>query len=435
MAGIRERSAWFAACGVCCSLVACGAQELPIACEEAESTTERIEQISLDEPNPAGTPVKRRTNECTSQGEVISIDVKSSPYRAKGDGESDEIGAIQAAVDAAKLRAASIPGTCTVQVFLPAGSYHVTEGIFVPSRVSLKGESRSATKIIKSTEGSLIELRDRARPHCSSEEHISVSALTLEMRASLEDRSKPFGSGGHCIRSVGGGRHYELRDLRLNSCNFYGLGFQIMRKDANELDCRSGALPYEHITIDSVKIVRSGSDGIDFKQPDNAANDDVLLHDVCIGDIGWNDDDASVVAFDLAGNDLRLETVTHVNPVVAYDTGGVRTYVAGVRFRSGTRNVTNSVVENFQVQCVNRGVFFEGHDNFNITLRNGEVSEARRLDDYYGDGIFVRGSGHRTEGDVYVTDVSRYKLVDYGSGSSMSLSTTAPALYNPACDL
>ena len=395
---------------------------------------EHSEAIVLDE-----SPRTPRTTECTAVDGVVSYDVTRPPYGAKGDGETDDITAIQAAIDAASLRAATIPGSCTVEVYFPSGEYHVSRGIYVPSRVALRGHARQSTFLIKTGEGSLIELTERTKANkpeqCAGVDHISVSSLTLEMRTSLHDTSKPLGIRGHCIRSPAGAQYLELRDLKLSSCHFYGLGFQVVYSESGTYDCRKTSRPYEHVTIDGVNIVRAGSDAIDFKQPNRHMNDDIELHRVCVGDIGWNDDDASAAAFDIAGNDVRLSTVTHVNPVTYYDTSGTRAYVSGIRFRSGERNVTNSLVENFRVACVNKGVVFEGQDNRNITLKDGDVREARTVDDKYGDGILVRGSHHHTQGDVHVTEVSRFKLVDFGTDSSMSLSDTAPATYNPACEL
>src|SRR5688572_33484705 len=99
MAGRRERTGQFIAGCVCCTLVACGEGEPPIACDSAESTTARMEGISGDRARSDQELAMPRTTPCTVQGEIITYDVKSAPFSAKGDGESDDIAAIQAAVD------------------------------------------------------------------------------------------------------------------------------------------------------------------------------------------------------------------------------------------------------------------------------------------------------------------------------------------------
>lgn len=67
------------------------------------------------------------------------INVKSAPYNAKGDGVTDDSAAIQAAVNAAAVRAGST-------VFFPIGTYFHSSAInVVGNRTTLRGQNRNTT--------------------------------------------------------------------------------------------------------------------------------------------------------------------------------------------------------------------------------------------------------------------------------------------------
>ena len=68
----------------------------------------------------------------------ICADVTQAPYSAAGDGVADDAGAIQAAIDACPEGQV---------VHLPAGTYRVTETLFVTKGVVLRGDGPEATRI------------------------------------------------------------------------------------------------------------------------------------------------------------------------------------------------------------------------------------------------------------------------------------------------
>jgi hypothetical protein len=70
---------------------------------------------------------------------TICADVRDPPYDARGDGTTDDSGAIQAALDACA-------GTHGV-VFVPAGTYRLAEGLALPSGVVLRGEGPDRTRL------------------------------------------------------------------------------------------------------------------------------------------------------------------------------------------------------------------------------------------------------------------------------------------------
>lgn len=73
------------------------------------------------------------------------INVKASPYLAKGDGITDDTAAIQAALNAAGAGTVPLVGGL---VWLPRGTYMISARLIVPNRVALVGSGRDATTIL-----------------------------------------------------------------------------------------------------------------------------------------------------------------------------------------------------------------------------------------------------------------------------------------------
>jgi hypothetical protein len=77
---------------------------------------------------PGGIPVR----------DQVCADVTQDPYGAAGDGQADDAGAIQAAIDACPEGQV---------VYLPAGTYRVTSTLFVTKGVVLAGDGPGVTRI------------------------------------------------------------------------------------------------------------------------------------------------------------------------------------------------------------------------------------------------------------------------------------------------
>jgi hypothetical protein len=382
--------------------------------------------------------------------DVTAFGAVPTPYGTQPPGADwsslDDTHAIQDAIEQARLSVPST-GTCSVEVYFPPGDYFIEDTLWVPSRVNLRGYARANTRIIKATDADvvnekhLIELSNYHKAHsdtlCQGEQYIKISSLQLEMRQGVFNTSKPIGDNGHCIRTPAGVRYVELRDLQLRSCTGYGIGFQL---NTEAPDCRTSSPAYRDITIKGVEIVRSGSDGIDMKQRAGLMNENVDLHDVCVGDIGWSDVSGSAAGVDLAGKDIWVKTLTHVSPTPNYGA----TKISGIHVRSNNggnaRNVTDSLIENFYVKGTNQGVYFDDAASVEdaparIILREGRVTGIRSVSGNGGNGIVLHGRQHSSEGQVHVSDVDGVKLIDASENSSVMLSDLPPALpVNPACD-
>ena len=77
-------------------------------------------------------------NELRPSLELPEVNVKDDPYLAKGDGTTDDTAAIQAAITA---------GAGGV-IFIPAGSYKVTDTLVIPEKTTLRGAGRGSTELL-----------------------------------------------------------------------------------------------------------------------------------------------------------------------------------------------------------------------------------------------------------------------------------------------
>lgn len=101
----------------------------------------------------AGQPPHRMDHQETgrdSDGRATgALDVRRAPYRARGDGKTDDTRAIQAALDAAGK---SGGGT----VFLPTGNYLISSHLTIPAGVALLGVARAPRLYDTKTPGSTL---------------------------------------------------------------------------------------------------------------------------------------------------------------------------------------------------------------------------------------------------------------------------------------
>jgi hypothetical protein len=297
-----------------------------------------------------------RTSNCLANGAPRGFSASPPVWPA------DATASIQATIDQAKGLAATIAGTCTVQARIPAGTWRIDGTLFVPGRVHLLGADKSSTKLVKvynAAAQSAIDLRDRSLSGCPQLSHIRVQHLSIEMRDSVSSTAPPALGSGHCIRSGTGVSDFELRNLKLTRCRFYGIGLQITA------GCMDAGSPYENFTINGVRLHWAGSDGIDMKSTAHSQNANGELVNLCFTDIGQRGDGNWEAAFDLAGDNLWVSSVQAINGTLVSQTSGIDLGAAG-------RRVTNSLVENFYVKRYAFGLT-AGSAVENITVRNGAL--------------------------------------------------------------
>ena len=99
--------------------------------------------------------------------------VKSAPYRAKGDGKADDTAAIQKALDDCPEGKA---------VLLPAGTYRLTATLKISKGIVLRGEGPAATRLINEATAPL-------RAQQSTDAHTPSAQLDLARREVEAERA------------------------------------------------------------------------------------------------------------------------------------------------------------------------------------------------------------------------------------------------------
>ena len=133
-------------------------------------------------------------------------------YGAQGDGTTDDSNAIQAAVDAASSRGG---GT----VVFPAGTFRVTRGITIYSRIVLRGAGMSTTVIRKSNGGGRYPVLRSPGYEPGIENPVEISNWSLQ-NITL-DGNKAGGALGHGAQMYGYG--FTLFNVSIKDCAERGL--------------------------------------------------------------------------------------------------------------------------------------------------------------------------------------------------------------------
>jgi hypothetical protein len=232
---------------------------------------------------------------------------------APRDGSADASPAINAAIS----RAASNHG----RVYLPQGVYRIDQHLNLRSGVEVCGDGPTRTMLVKDRgdQSSVMNSQDT--------DGVVVRDLSIAVRG------EHWSAGFHCMRFGGSASRVFIERARLEGCPFYGIGFQ-----------GPTSRGVDGVRISSVRIDRTGSDGIDFKQRSPGANTNIQLTNVCISNIGWNDDelDSSTGAVDLAGQNLKIRGLHYIQ---SQSEPGVSHY--GIRFFGGERQVEGVSVRDY----------------------------------------------------------------------------------------
>jgi hypothetical protein len=203
----------------------------------------------------AGTGAQQRTVESKLQDTVSVKD-----FGAVGDGVTDDRTAIQNA-----LTYAVSNGKC---LYIPSGVYSLE----VSSAYALSTGTQTGFSIVGDGYGSTI-LRIKIGNtggllHVANCADFTISGLTFDCNQSVA-------SGLHGL-NVTNCQNYTLRSLQIENTGGYGIAAQ----------GSIGAGTSAYITFDDIRLIKSGADGIDFKNPD-IANKGIQMSNILVVDPGW----------------------------------------------------------------------------------------------------------------------------------------------------
>lgn len=247
-------------------------------------------------------------------------------YGAKGDGTTNDRGAINAAITTCSAAGGGV-------VYLPEGTYRVGNNagptaISLSGNVHLMGAGRGAT---------VIELMDDSNDHVIevSGNNWAITDLTVDGRRADQDS---LGSQTHGIR--GDGQYWRIENIEVRNAFWYGIGLGQERDTA-----LIG-------TVRNVFVFNTGSDGIDTKEHSNGTtkNDLVVFENIRVENYD------QLGAGGKAGLDLRGPfRVSHVtvlandvmgteSPAIRYRDASHALHISNFRcIGPGTGEVTNSV--------------------------------------------------------------------------------------------
>ena len=262
---------------------------------------------------------------------------------------------------------------------------------------------------------------------------LEISGFTLEMDALAShpaylDSSVTTGNA-HGVR-VGTGWAFSdpdgwmlIKDLRIEGAPGYGVGIQT----------RDSTPPYDepadNVTLENVFIFRTGSDGVDVKEGNDASGNRVspknmTLRGVSVDTFGLNEKDQNRLntaanAFDIRANGVYAEKLTAIGTgnVTAAHSADLSepgsflntTTNNGLNFRDATRIGSDrsgslAYVHDLYVKGTANAINFGNEANENVMINNFILEE------YSGFGINIRGSKHIIE----------HGCILHGSGGSSS---------------
>ena len=153
------------------------------------------------------------------------IDVTASPYNATGDGSTDDIAAIRAAMTAA---AAAAPAT----LYFPSGTYMISEGFVIYSDIRIKGDG-VANSIIKNTADWAIYDFYYMPLYANNRSNVAIENITLDNNEvnngtwdgmiRLDNMSKVRLDNVNIV-SYAGMVTIQSDELLLNGCNLLSAG-------------------------------------------------------------------------------------------------------------------------------------------------------------------------------------------------------------------
>jgi hypothetical protein len=315
-------------------------------------------------PDPASTEVgKGATLELCGGIPRVEVDTDGLVE----DGETlDATVRIRNAIEQARTRAeTSFPQSkCLVPVFLPKGVYHVHREVKVLPRTYLIGAGSKKTKIYKVLDkGHKYAALQLGSNLCSDTGYMGVRDLAIELRDTFSEKGRKDGYGVHCIRSGHGLVNFEVKNVELSDCGFYGIGLQ-------HKEC---LFPYKDFTLSEIRIDNTESDGLDIKPPRNPndpldptieTNSNGRLENIYITNSGKS-------AVDLSGTRMLIYGLVAIK-----NDGGVATGI-DLGFEVD-RNTQDTQIENVSLEGFSVAIEAGSQYVKNIAMKNTKLTNNYR---------------------------------------------------------
>lgn len=315
----------------------------------------------------------------------------------------------------------------------PAGTYTVTSSIVFNDThydLAVRGAGMGSTIIEpaivnpSNPDVPFFPIFNLARGNAFTAMDFEISGFTIDMddlRAHpsyLDDDPDVTTGNAHGIR-VGEGwgatdpdGKMLIKDMEIKGAPGYGIGIQTRGRDE----------PASNLWIENVKILDSGSDGIDTKESDAGEGQNLTMIGVVVNGFGLNEKSGTgavtyAKAFDLRYQTIYMEKVSAIGEgIVTAAHGGNQTRNDGINFRDAIAHGTKqagklAVVRDFYVKGTDNAVNFGNAANTDVIMTNFI------LKDYRSNGISIRGSGHVFEhGCILPGNNGNANFVNYVAG-------------------
>lgn len=270
---------------------------------------------------------------------------------------------------------------------LSGASWDDQAGIWVDGdNIHITGDGPGATtlKLINSGDAHVVKFGQRVGASIATN-HCSISNMTIYGNRTNQTAATASDNHWQGVDFSYGGTDLQARNLHIKDCVYYGIGFQRLEF----IDC----------LVEKVIIEDVGADGIDMKDDDGTSRNNTCR-------------DVVVRRFGLLGS-ATVGTQAGLNPRGGWTLDNCQVFTftdssyAGIRIERSvtTRNpygnrVSNCVVDAGTATNLNRGIVFNGNDDFavdqlGISINNCHVSNAERGYDFNtkwvtGTNLFAR---------------------------------------------
>lgn len=281
-------------------------------------------------------------------------------------------------------------------VYFPNGDYYLEKTILVNQpdiEINFLGESDEGTRLFSApiinefSDGRRCfgQIFNFDRPYGFERFYVTVKNFTLDYSLAIKDSIFTSGGcsgSGHGVRVGNGWQNGQLTldSLRILYAPGYGIGIQ---------NAGTNDIAADSLFMSNIYVYHAGTDGLDTKRATDGGNNHLVIKDMTIHEIGFNDEQ-SAAALDISYDDFDIEGVTIITDPTRENPQGISGNT-GIRLRQrDTTAASNGTIQDLYVKGTNHAIFFAGKTTFNenITIHNFLV------EDYSLTGVYVRGRDH-----------------------------------------